>query len=197
MNLNSWRNYRTAPLSIKLLAWLCIPATLFFIFHTFVQFAYETEINEGRLAIDTWVYELYHFIWWALPFFLFITGTMIAHKKLRILAAISGILFASCYFMNLGNAYEYVDIPHLQYPQSIALLGLFTTWMIHLLRRKKHFSDIFKFIWLFGLCYSFIVPRFVRSGHESGNFYLASLFVFPVMMTIGLIYFSNKNQTHE
>jgi hypothetical protein len=188
-----WGNYRTAPLLIKLFGWLCIPATLFFVVHTIIQFIYSDTI-----IYAVWIDELYHVLWNALPVFLYLSGSMIADKKLRITTNVFIVLYGSFSLLNFGNAYEWVDIPHLQYPQTIALIGLLTTWLIHLFRRKKHILDLFKFIWLFGLTYVFAVPRFVQSGHEAGNFYFASLFAFPVMMGIGLyLFFFNKNHAHE
>ena len=242
-------------MAISILAWICIPLVLFFIGQTLVQLAFSDDI-----AFEAWIGETYFIVWQSAPLFLYLTGTMISDKKLRITANIFLVLYGVYYILNLGNTYEYVDIPHLQYPASIALTGLTVTWLIHLRRNgsfkfggatsklfntvlglyilsvlilfamgyklfnipnmhwlmyatligwliiwavhlvktKKGVLDVLKFIWLFGLAYSFIIPRFVPQKHESGNYYLASLFVFPVMMTIGLYkFFANKNQTHE
>lgn len=193
MTHNPWGNYKHSPTSIKILGWLCIPAVLFFIAHTIIQFVYADDI-----IFSPWIGELYTMIWLATPLFLYLTGSMIGNKKMRITTNVFLVLYGSCFLLNLGNAYEWVDIPHLQYPMSIALLGILTLWIIHVIRREKNILDLFKFIWLFGLTYSFIVPKFVPHKHEAGNFYFASIFIFPVMMIIGLYYFfANKNHSHE
>lgn len=193
MTHNPWGNNKHAPVAIKALAWFSVLATIFVVAHSIIQFVFADDV-----AFEPWIGELYFALWQATPVFLYLTGSMIAEKKLRITANIFMVFYATYYLVNIGNAYEWVDIPHLQYPASAALIGLLVTWFIHFFRRKKEINDFFKFVWLFGLVYFFAVPRFVQSDHEGGNFYLASLAAFPIMMSIGLYkFFANKNHSHE
>lgn len=192
MTANSWRHFSTAPLIIKFLSFITAVGTLFFIFHTAVQFIYEKEIDSGTYYIATWTQELYLNLWMALPLFLAIIGTTIHDKRVNKWLIVFVCIFGIGHLLNIGNAQEWVDIPHLQYPQSIALIGILTVWIIHITKKKKSIPDILKFIWLFGLTYSFVIPRFVPSGHEAGNFFLASMFVFPIMMIYGLVLFFKK-----
>lgn len=162
------------------------------------MFAYDEEINNGKFSVATWTQELYFNIWVALPLFLFICGKSLQDNKLNKLLLVFTGLFGVCYLLNIGNAYEWVDIPHLQFPMSIALLGILTTWLLAVRKRKKSVLDLLKLLWLFGLIYSFVVPRFVPSGHEAGNFLLGSMFVFPFMMTLGFVqfFYSPKASQH-
>src|SRR3989338_6176201 len=169
MNTKPWGHFHTAPLAIKALSVLCVFGTLFFIFHTIAQFIYEKEIAAGTFYIAPWTQELYLNLWVALPVFLVLTGTAIRNPRVKKPIVVFVLLFGVCYVLNIGNVYEWVDIPHLQYPQSVALIGMLVCWIINITKKKKSALDILKFICLFGLSYAFIVPRFVRSGHELGN----------------------------
>lgn len=156
------------------------------------MFAYDSEINNETFTVATWVQELYFNIWVVLPICLLVTGKSLQNNKLNKLLLAFSALFAICYLLNIGNTYEWVDIPHLQFPTSVALLGILVTWIIIVSQRKKSILDALKFLWLFGMIYSFIVPRFVPGGHEAGNFLLGSMLVFPFMMILGFIQFFQK-----
>lgn len=197
VNTANWQHHSTAPIFIRLLSYVSVIALGFFLFHTTIMFVYDAEINSGKFEVATWTQELYFNIWVALPLFLLVCGQSLQNKKLNKLLLVFTGLFAVCYLLNIGNAYEWVDIAHLQFPMSIALLGIFTIWIIAVLKRKKTILDILKLLWLFGLIYSFVVPRFVPSGHEAGNFLLGSMLVFPFMMTIGFIHFFRKPKTAD
>lgn len=255
MTHNPWGNNKNAPLAVKILAWLCIPITLFFLAHTIIRFAFSSSLN-----YEIWIDEIYLGLWVVAPIFLYLTGSLISEKRLRIITNCALLLFGSCYLLNLANLYEWVDIPHLQYPMSVALItilvvwfkhlyrtgalkftgtlkklavtfavmygisfvlmvligygliripyftyvvftpliALIIVWTIHLMRSRHDINAIFKFIWFYGLCYSFIIHKFVPHNHEAGNFHIASLFAFPVMMGIGLyLFFANKNRSYE
>lgn len=194
MTAKSWDKFHTAPILIKILSVLSAIGTLFFLFHTIAQFIYEKEINAGTFYIAPWTQELYLNLWVALPLFFVITGTAVRNNRIKKPLIAFVILFGVCYLLNFGNTYDWVDIPHLQYPQSVALIGINVTWIMHIAKKKKSVLDILKFIWLFGLTYAFVIPRFIRSGHESGNFFLVSMFVFPAMMILGLFYFFKKQK---
>jgi hypothetical protein len=194
MNTANWQKNFTAPIGIKILAVIAALATAFFVFHTAMMFAYDEEITRGTFYIAAWTQEIYFNIWVAAPVVLFLIGKSMQSKQSKLLIVFTA-LFAVCYLLNIGNTYEWIDIPHLQFPMSAALLGILITWIITVIKRKKTVLDALKFLWLFGFVYSFIVPRFVPGGHEAGNFLLGSMFVFPFMMTLGLLQFYRRFNT--
>jgi hypothetical protein len=190
MNSGNWQHSSTAPFFVKLLAYVSLIALGFFLVHTLVMF-------NGSFNAAVWTQELYFNIWVALPLFLFITGKSVLQKPQGKILIVLALLFGICYLLNVGNTYEWVDIRHLQYPMSILLLGILITWITAVLKRKKTMLDGLKFLWLFGFIYSYIVPRFVPSGHEAGNFLLGSMFVFPFMMALGFVQFFRKPKPAE
>jgi len=188
MNTANWQHNSTAPLWMKILSVIIALAVLFFVVHTAILFSWG---DDQSFYIAPWTQEIYFNIWVAAPLFFFLTGHSIRSKLSKLLIVFL-TLFGVCYLLNIGNNYEWVDIPHLQFPMSAALLGILITWTITVFRRKKTVFDVLKFLWLFGFVYSFIVPKFVPGGHEAGNFLLASMFIFPFMMTVGLVQFYRK-----
>lgn len=195
MNSERWKHNSTAPVWIKSLVWFSMLATLFFIVHTSVLFIFSEEIGKGTFYIAAWTQEIYFNIWVAVPLMLFLVGKSLnGTTASKVLVWFTG-LFGACYLLNIGNTYEWVDIPHLQFPMSAFLLGILITWITIVIKRKKTVLDGLKFIWLLGFAYSFIVPRFVSGGHEAGNFLLASMFVFPFMMLVGSVQFFRKPKT--
>lgn len=200
MTAKNRRHFSTAPLIIKILSLFTAAGTLFFVFHTIIQFIFEKEIESGTYYIATWTQELYLNLWMALPLFLALIGTTIHDRRVNKWLIAFVIVFGICHLLNIGNTQDWVDIPHLQFPQSIALIGINIVWIIHITKKKKSALDILKFIWLFGLTYSFVVPRFIPGStmHQAGNFFLASMFVFPLMMILGLVLFIKKpKQAYE
>jgi hypothetical protein len=195
VNTGAWQHHSSAPLAVKLLVYISFTALLFFLFHAAMMFTHDEEINNGTYSVATWVQELYFNIWVTLPAVLLVTGKSLQDKKRSKLLLAFCALFAVCHLLNIGNTYEWVDIRHLQYPSSIALLGILITWIIIVSKRRKTILDALKLLWLFGMIYSFIVPRFVPGGHEAGNFLVGSMLVFPFMMAVGFVNFFRKPNT--
>lgn len=195
MNSGNWQHHSSAPLWVKLFSYISVAALLFFVLHTAILFIYAGEIDGGKFNVETWTQELYLNIWAVLPVFLFVTGKSLQQKPEGRTLLICAALFAALYLLNFGNTYEWLDIPHLQYPMTLLLLIILGVWIAAVAKRKKTISDALKFIWLFGFVYSFAVPRFVPSGHEAGNFMLASMFIFPFMMAVGFVHFFRKPKT--
>lgn len=192
-----WQHHSTAPIWLRVLSYLTAAAVLFFLFHTLMLFVYSTEIDNGDFYIAAWTQEIYFNVWVAAPLFLALCGRSFGTERIGKMLLIFTVLFGIFYLVNIGNTYEWLDIAHLQYPMSALLLCILITWSIIAARRKKTVLDGLKFVWLFGFIYAFIVPRFVPSGHQAGNFLLASMFIFPFMMTLGFVQFFRKPKNTE
>lgn len=161
------------------------------------MFIYSKQIDAGTFYVAPWTQELYFNVWVAAPLFLALTGKSFAAGRTGKTVLAFTVLFGILYIVNIGNTYEWLDIAHLQYPMSILLLGILITWSLIVARRKNTILDALKFLWLFGFIYAYVVPRFVPGGHEAGNFLLGSMFVFPFMMTLGLVLFYRKPKPTE
>ncbi len=187
MSENSWSHNKTAPVLIKILAWLAVVATLFFVVHAIILVVFAETIEP-----QAWVQEFYLHIFSGLPLFLLLIGSMICERKYRILLWSFLGIFLVGHFINILNTYEILDVGGLQYPMCIALLGLFITYLFHLFNKKKVLNDFFKLSWFTCLAWVYIAPRFIQSGHKAGWFLLAAQIIFPIMMTVGLFTFFKK-----
>ncbi len=184
------QHFSTSPLWMKAFSFLTAIATLFYAFHLVMDFALADKFEAAR-----WVKEVHFYIAIYFPGFLLLTSTFNTRKSLHRAAWIAAIVFGVCIGLNIPNSYEIVDIYHLQYPTSLALLALLTVAIIHFVKKQKNSTDVIKLLWLFCLVYSYVVPNFVTKYHQAGWFILAMQFVFPVMMTIGLVQFFRKPKT--
>jgi hypothetical protein len=175
--MHPWRHYSTSPLFLKILSWLTVLGCGFVIFHFYMLW---TDYEPQR-----WVQELYFNLLCGLPFFLFLTGTLIHDKKLRVLTGIFFGVFTICYFLNVLNAWDYLAIGGLQWPLGVSLLGLFIVYLVHFSRKKIMLLEIVKLLWFISISYSFLAQRFIPGGGKAGYFLLASMFLFPLMMALG------------
>jgi hypothetical protein len=192
MQQNTWSNYRTAPLALKIFAWAAVAGTLFFVSHSIILIVFSKTIEP-----EPWLQEIYFNTFCALPIFFLFTGTLITEKKSRIPLWLFLGIFVVGHIINIFNTYELLDIGGLQYPMSVALLGLFITYFIHFVKKKKDILDFLKVTWFACLMWVYIAPRFIQSGHRAGWFLIAAQVVFPVMMIIGLYSFFRKPKTEN
>lgn len=184
MSDNNWSHYKTAPLLLRIFSWITIAGTLFFMFHSVILIVYS-----DTLEPQAWVQEIYFNLFTALPIFLLFTGTLITEKKYRWPLWVFLGVFIIGHIINIFNTYELADIGGLQYPMSVALLGLFVTYVIHFIRKRKSVLDFLKISWFASLMWVYVAPRFIQSGHRAGWFLIAAECIFPVMMIVGLIQF--------
>ncbi|HTF04035.1 MAG TPA: hypothetical protein VK826_08415 [Bacteroidia bacterium] len=192
MQTNTWNNYRTAPLLLKFFAWITILGTLFFVFHSIILIIFSKTLEPAA-----WIQEIYFNSFCVLPIFLLFTGTFITEKKYRIPLWLFLGIFAVGHAINMLNTYEIVDIGRLQYPMSVALLGLFITYLIHFIKKQKNVLDFLKIAWFAFVMWVYIAPRFIQSGHKAGWFLIAAQLIFPVMMAIGMYHFFRKPKTEN
>lgn len=177
-------SYHNSSLLLKIIFWLTLVALGFVLFHfTLMLLNYQAA---------TWVTEIYFDLQCGLPFFLFLTGTFIHNKKLRIPLLLFFPAFFIGYVLNVLNRYEFISVYHLQYLMGPALLGLFVIYCIHFFQKnKKTLLDFLKIIWLLCITWAFLVPRFT-SGFYAGKFLIASMIIFPFLMGIGLYKYYRK-----
>jgi hypothetical protein len=193
MNNAALRHHATSPFWYRLLAYFAVAGTLFYIFHTIILFIFSATIEP-----EVWVQELYFNIFLGLPLFLFARGEMISRKSYRLPALIFMGISLLGYGANFLNAYEIIDVSGLQWPTSFALLGLFITYFIHFISKKKNIADYLKLVWFACIFWVFIAKRFVPHGGYAGWFLIAAQFIFPVMMIAGLFqYFKSPNSKNH
>ncbi len=186
---NTWSKYNKAPLFIKFFSWIAIAGTLFFLFHSVILIAYSATIDP-----QAWVQEIYFNLFTGLPIFLLFTGKMIGEKKFRIPLWLFLAVFLIGHLINMFNTYEILDVGGLQYPMSVALLGLFITYAIHFVSKSKSILDFLKIAWFACLMWVYIAPRFIQSGHKAGWLLIVAECIFPLLMIIGLIQFYNTKK---
>lgn len=177
-------SYNNSSLLFKILFWLTLVALGFVIFHLIMML-----LNYNA---KTWVTEIHFDLQCGLPFFLFLTGTFIRDKKLRIPLLLFFPTFFIGYVLNVLNRYDVTSIYHIQYWMGAALVGLFVIYCIHFFKkRKKSLLDFLKILWFFSMSWSFLVPRFTF-GFYAGKFLIASLILFPFLMGFGLYTYFRK-----
>lgn len=187
MNSATWQHNSTAPLWIKILSWLTIATTAFFTFHLVILFGFGDQLSPA-----TWITEIYFYVACFFPGFLVLTGSLNRKKKLARVLWIAIALYGICIALNIPNSHEIIEIYHLQFPTSIALLTMLIIYAIHFFQKEKNALDYVKFLWLFCFVYMYVVPKFVPGGHQAGWFLVGMQFIYPVMMTAGLIQFYRK-----
>lgn len=187
MSKHPWQQYASAPVFLKALTWLTIVSFGFVLFHSYMLF---TDYEPQR-----WVQEIYFNLLSGLPFFLFLTGSLIHEKKLRLFTLGFFSVFFAGYVLNILNAWEMVNISGLQWIMGITLLGLLVCYLVHFFRKKKGVLDFIKLLWFICISYSFLAQRFVPGGGHAGKFLLAAICLFPLLMIWGLFAFFRKHRT--
>lgn len=192
MKNESWAHFSTAPVWIRIFSILTAATTVFYAFHLVILFAFEAQVSPAN-----WINEIYFYIACVFPVFLLLIGTLSRNKKLARIAWPAALMFGICIALNIPNSMELINIYHLQFPASLGLLIALTVYIIYFIRKKKNVLDVIKLIWLFSFAYFYIVPKFISGGHQAGWFLVAMQFIYPVMMTYGLIQFFRTPKTNE
>ncbi len=198
MTLSPNTHYSNTSLLFKILGITSILVLAFVIFHVILAML--------DLYPVPWLREI-HFILQNgfLPFFLFLTGTFIHNKKLRIPLLIFFPLFFIAYLLKTLDFWGYVDIQPIRlsifggiYFSIIkwvlcpALLGLMITYTIHFFaKRKKFLLDYIKVIWFLAIGYVTLSIYF-PIGFRTMYLYEITVWILILLMTLGLINFFRK-----
>lgn len=178
------QHFSTAPMWMKILSIITSIATLFYAFHLVIKMGFDDQVVRS-----VWVDEVHFYIACFFPGFLLLSGTFPERKRLNRVAWMASLVYAVCLGLNIPNSHELIEIYHLQYPTSIALLTMLTVAVIHFVKKQRNVSDVLKLLWLFSFTYLYVVPKFVPKYHQAGWFLVAMQCLFPVVMAIGLIQF--------
>jgi hypothetical protein len=180
-----WQRYSTSPAWLKIICWLSLAGFAFVLFHTWmIKADYEPEV---------WISEIYFNLFFGLPFFLFLSGSLIHEKTSgKIAVALFGLFFAG-YFVNFLNSKHLADISYMQYVTGISLVALFILYLIHLVKKKKQLLDIPKLLWFVSVSYIYIAQRFIPGGGHAGKVLELLIYLFLVVMIWGILnYFFGK-----
>ncbi|CAN5406986.1 hypothetical protein BH09BAC5_BH09BAC5_14780 [soil metagenome] len=176
--------YSNSSLLFKILAIACIPAMAFTILnYVLVEFM--------ELTPKSWILELNLILQNGLPFFLFMTGSFIHNKKLRIPLLIFFPIFFIGYTLKTLDFYGFVDL-HTKWIIVPSLVGLMITYIIHFFSKsKKLLLDFLKLAWFIMIGYT-LLSLYFHIGYKVVYIFEASFFVMLIIMTIGLIKFFRK-----
>jgi hypothetical protein len=173
--------FSDSPLIIKILAFLCIPAMLFIIMNMILA-AYEIY---GKIYIR----EIDIILRNGLPFFLFLTGSFIRNKKLRIPLVIFFPLVFIGYAIKMLDYYDVVDM-NVKWILCPAVFGLLLTYSIHFFAKKqKSPLDYLKMLWLLLVSYILLSVYFSGIGIRFKYFNMIILFeAVPYLMLLLMCY---------
>ncbi len=179
------QSYHTAPLFYKILAWLTLVGLGFVAFHFFM-----VELADN--TAENWVREIYMTLLFGLPFFLFLTGSSLHDRKLRIPVLFFFAVFVAGYIMTQLNFYGIIDVNYVNYWMVPALGGLLLSYMVHFVLKKKiTLLDVLKFAWLIAVCWAYGGAR-VPWGKYAYQAFMVSICIFPLLMGTGLFVFFRK-----
>ncbi len=203
MKLSRNTNFHSASLLFKILAIACIPVLLFVIANVVISYF---DIYPVK-----WLREVHIILQNGLPFFLFLTGSFIANKKLRTLLLIFFPLFLLTYTIKTLDAWEVIDfyeatgnlskaigisglsnVLRIKWIVGVPLLGLLITYTIHFFAKKqKNILDYVKIIWFLTIGYILLSVHFPIGYHVTSIFEI-STWILILLMTLGLINFFRK-----
>lgn len=184
------RNFHTASLPFRILAIACVPVLLFVAVHMIMGYF--------EIYPVLWLKEVHFILQNGLPFFLFLTGSFIANRRLRIPLLICFPLFFIGYALKTLDYWGFIDIyeifPWLKLKWVIcpALLGLIITYTIHFFsKRNKIILDYIKVIWFLAISY-ITLSIYFKIGFKTMDLYEASTWILLLLMVIGLIKYFKK-----
>jgi hypothetical protein len=181
--------YYNSNLLLKVLSWITLAAFGFVIFHLVMML----------IGFDPkpWIREVYIDLQNGIPFFLFLTGSFIRNRKLRIPMILFFSVFFIGYVLRTLDFYGLVDIDgnKLSWLIGPPLLGLLITYIIHFFSKpKKKILDYLKVIWFFCISYTLISVVFPIISYRALYFFYVTIIIFPFMMGIGFFnYFRKTN----
>lgn len=138
-----------------------------------------------------WLREVHSNLQNGVPFFLFLTGSLIRNKKLRIPLLIFFPVFFIGYAIKMLNFWDLVDVRGVKWIICPALLGLMITYTIHFFTKKsKKILDYIKISWF--LCISYVVLSIYFIGFKTILLFEISTWLLVLLMTLGLINYFRK-----
>lgn len=212
--MHSNSSYNNSSVFIKILAWLTVIAFGFTLFNMVML--------EFNMVPKPALGEIYFTLQNGIPLFLFLTGTFIKNRYLKIPMFIFFSAFSICYFINVFNNWDFIDLKGssaeiLKWSLGISLTALFLTYIIHFIFskakrlfdfRKEKFSielgspfitklgqtvlDLLKLIWFFSIAYALICIKF-PIGFHGMVFFNLSIYLYPFLMGIGLFRFFRRS----
>jgi hypothetical protein len=213
--MNSNSSYNNSSVFIKILAWLTVVAFGFVLFNmVMLKFNYVPKPALG---------EIYFTLQNGIPLFLFLVGTCIKNKHLKIPLLIFFPIFIICYFTNVFNNWDVINLRGrsaeiLKWVMGISLACLFLTYFIHFIFKKaknlfnflkekpslligspfifklgQTVLDLLKLSWFFSIGYALICMKF-PIGFYGLTFFNLSIYLFPFLMGIGLFRYFRKSR---
>lgn len=185
MHISRNTHYSNSSLLIKILGIACILVLAFSFFHIVLVFF--------EIYPVAWLREI-HFILQNgfLPFFLFLTGSFIHSKKLRIPLLVFFPVFFIGYVIKTLDFWGFVDVRGVQWIICPALLGLMITYTIHFFsKRRKILLDYIKVIWFLTIGY-ITLSIYFPIGFKIIHLYEISVYILVLLMLTGLIRFFRK-----
>jgi hypothetical protein len=195
MEISRNTHFFNSSLLFKILAIACIPALVFVIIHMILGYMERYPV--------AWLRELHSIVQNGLPFFLFLTGSFIRNKKLRIPLLIFFPLFFIAYTLKTLDFHGIIDIHPIKLGEGRyinivkwilcpALLGLMITYTIHFFAKKqKIVLDYLKILWFLVIGYVLLSVYF-PVGFKVMRFFEVSTWLVIVLMIYGLINYFRK-----
>lgn len=175
-------SYQNSSAVFKILFWLCIPAFIFVLFHQVMMLL--------DFYPQTWVREIHFNLQNGIPFFLFLTGSFIRNKTLRIPMILFFSVFFLGYVLNSLDSWSIIHIRGLKWLIGPALLGLLITYILHFITKKeKRILDFLKISWFICIGYTQLSVVFPIISFKMFFFYETSGYLFIALMACGLYKF--------
>lgn len=178
-------HYSNSSLLIRILAIVSIPVFAFVVLNIILEKLFD-------LYPVAWLREVNFILQNGLPFFLFLTGSFIRNKKLRIPLLIFFPVFFIGYAIKTLDFWDFVDVRGVKWIISPALFGLLITYTIHFFaKRSKTVLDYIKIIWF--LCIGYVLLSvYFPIGFETIFLFEISSWIMVLLMTLGLINYFRK-----
>lgn len=185
MSIPQNTHYSNSSLPTRILAILCIPVLAFVVLNIILEKCFD-------LYPVAWLREVNFILQNGLPFFLFLTGSFIRNKKLRIPLLIFFPVFFIGYAIKTLDFWDFVDVRGVKWIICPALLGLMITYIIHFFtKRSKRVLDYIKIIWF--LCIGYVlISVYFRIGFKITYLFEISAWLSIFLMTCGLINYFRK-----
>lgn len=187
MQISANTNYQNASLLFKILFWLSVVSFGFVLFH-FIMIQLE-------FYPQAWIRELHFTLQNGIPLFLFLTGTFIRNKSLRIPMILFFATFFIAYALNTLDSWGVLEIRNLKWILGPSLLGLLITYLIHFFKKeKKGILDFLKLLWFLCIAYTQLCILFSVISFKPFWFFEASTYLEIVLMSVGLFrFYRNTN----
>ena len=184
MEISRNTHFSNSSLLFKILAIGCIPVLGFVVVHIVLGFF--------ELYPVSWLREIHFILQNGLPFFLFLTGSFIANKKLRIPLLVFFPAFFIGYAIKTLDFWGFIDVRGVKWIICPALLGLMITYTIHFFAKvNKQILDYIKIIWFLIIGYVLLSVYF-PIGFKTIYLFETSSYILVLLMTLGLINFFRK-----